>query len=143
MVEKMQDIKIMLGVLLLAESVIDIKSKQVWLWMPLCIGSVGIGYRVLHGYTNTLELVVSLIVVLLFFIISKITKESLGRGDVWVIGSILLAIGLKKGMEIIFLGFLLAGIYGGILMIVKKCSGKKSIPFIPFLLVGFLGGVCI
>lgn len=139
----MQVIKIILGAILLAESVVDIKSRQVWLWMPLAAGSVGIGYRVFKGDVNISEAAASLAVFLLLFGISKITKESLGIGDVWVMGSILMAVGVAEGIKSIFLGFLLAGIYGGIFMIVKKCGGKKRIPFVPFLFAGFIGGVCI
>lgn len=139
----MQGVKIILGILLLVESIIDIKSKKVWLWMPFLAGIVGLGYRILKGYTNIPEVGAILAVFLLLFLISKITKESLGMGDVWVIGSLLLAIGLVEGIKSIFIGFLLTGIYGGILMVIKKCGGKTRIPFIPFLLAGFIGGGCI
>ena len=131
----MQGVKIVLGVFLLVESMIDIKSKKVWLWMPFLAGTVGLGYRILNGYTNIPEVGGSLAVFILLIGISRITKESLGMGDVWVIASILMAIGLMEGIKSIFIGFLLAGIYGGILIVVKKCGGKTRIPFIPFLFV--------
>lgn len=136
----MQGVKIILGILLLAESVIDIRSKHVLVWMPLLAGIIGVGYSIIGGNFRISEVGASLVVVFILFMISKLTKEALGMGDIWVIGSILITMGFVEGIKIIFLAFLLAGTYGGTLMLVKKCGGKKRIPFIPFLFLGFIGG---
>ena len=42
---------------------------------------------------------------------------------------------------ILFAAFLLCGIYSGIQLLVLKKQRDIEIPFVPFLLAGYLGGV--
>lgn len=136
-------IQMILGVMLLAESVIDIKSKKVLLWMPFLTGSLGLLYQIYSRQVKLPEM--GMVFAILFFmaLISKITKEAIGMGDVWVIGSIFMVLGFPEGAECIFFAFVFAGLYSGILLSVKKRGRKKTFPFIPFLFLGFIGGTYI
>ena len=42
---------------------------------------------------------------------------------------------------ILFAAFLIASVYGGIMIARKKYTRKNSFPFIPFLTVAYLGGM--
>jgi prepilin signal peptidase PulO-like enzyme (type II secretory pathway) len=71
------------------------------------------------------------------FTLKKIYKQdALGGADVWVIVTILMALGGKPAMVAVYAGVILSAITGGFLMVVHGRSGKTTLPFIPFLALG-------
>ncbi len=133
--------KIILCITLFLESVIDIKKKQVWIGFPILASGVGVFCGISEDTLSLQELGLELGITIIFWIISKVSKEAIGMGDVWVIGSILLVTGVMEGMGVLFLAFLLAAVYGGVLWIGKKKGKDKMFPFVPFLFLGTVGGV--
>lgn len=132
--------KVLLAVVLAIESLRDIKSRQVWIVLPGVLMIVGILNQWMGKEIKIREFAASFMVVLATVIVSKITKEALGMGDVWVIGCIMSICGLVEGMESILLAFVFSAVYGGVLLV--KGNGKNTqIPFVPFLFLGVLGGV--
>lgn len=130
-----------LCIILFWESYIDIKKKQVWIWLPLLAAVVGILCIIIEKRVSIKELIICLGITAVFWVISKVSKEALGMGDVWIIGSILIVMGVMNGVGILFLSFLLAAVYGGILLVVKKKGKHITFPFVPFLFLGTMGGV--
>ena len=61
-------------------------------------------------------------------------------GSRWI-----LILGILSGgwnlLWILFAAFLIASVYGGIMIARKKYTRKNSFPFIPFLTVAYLGGM--
>lgn len=135
--------KIVLCIILFWESIIDIRKKQVWLVLPLLTSCVGILCTIVKDMLTLQEFLMELGITAVFWMISKISKEALGMGDVWVIGSILFVMGVMEGMAVLFLAFLMAAVYGGVMWLGKKNGKDKTFPFVPFLFLGVVGGVCI
>lgn len=132
--------KILLIIILGLESVRDIKRKEVWIVLPAILMVVGFLYQQYVNKISGKEAIYTVLVVITSGLISKFTGEALGKGDVWVIGSIMAVCGFWEGLESILFAFVLAAVYGGVLFIKKK-SRNTEIPFLPFLLTGVLGGV--
>lgn len=133
--------KIVLCVILCVESFLDIKKKQVWFCLPALAVGIGFFFAVQEKQISIKELLICGGITVIFGVISKVSNEALGMGDVWVIGSILAVMGVVKGVGILLLSFFLAAVYGGILLIVKKTGKQKTFPFVPFLFLGTIGGV--
>ena len=133
--------KVILCIILLLESYIDIKKKQVWICLPVLAAGVGILCIITEKKVSIKELIICLGITAIFWAISKVSNEALGIGDVWVIGSILIVMGAVNGVGVLFLSFLLAAVYGGILLVIKKWRKSITFPFVPFLFLGTLGGV--
>lgn len=133
--------KIVLCITLFLESIIDIKKKQVWIGFPVLASAVGVFCAITEDTLSLQELVLELGITIILGIISKVSKEAIGMGDVWVIGSILLVTGVMEGMGVLFLAFLLAAVYGGVLWIGKRKGKDRMFPFVPFLFLGTVGGV--
>ncbi|MDE6314524.1 MAG: prepilin peptidase [Lachnospiraceae bacterium] len=131
--------EVLIGMLLL-ESILDMKTKQVWIVPPILIMAAGVIRSISKGEMNLPELAGISVTILILVLVSKGSRESLGMGDVWLIGSMLGVLGILLGMESVLLAFLLSGLYGGIQFICHK-SGKKRFPMAPFLLMGTIGGV--
>lgn len=76
-------------------------------------------------------------------VISVLTRGEIGFGD----GLLILAMGsvLKSGelLGVLCAALLLCGIYSGLQLLVFKKKRDTEIPFAPFLLVGYLGGILL
>lgn len=76
---------------------------------------------------------------ILLLMTGKITKEAIGYGD----GLIVLVLGIYLGIwetcEIVLGGLFLSAVWGGFLMVVKKKNRHQEFPWIPFLLLSYVG----
>ena len=131
-----------LGAILVAQSVSDIRSKRLPFWITGMGMVVGIALWLLAGNVHLTDLV-ALIPGLICLGISKISKEAIGYGD----GLLLIMMGwylaLGQLLEVCMWAFTLAGIFGLFLLVTKKKKGKQEIPFVPFLLIGYVLGVVL
>lgn len=78
----------------------------------------------------------------IFLIVSKCSNEKLGYGDSMVLAILGAFLGITEFLGIAFVGFVLCGFYGGVRFIIKKGAKNQEIPFIPFLLIAYIGICC-
>lgn len=71
-------------------------------------------------------------------LISVWAKKDLGSGDGIITMAVGWAIGFAAIWRVLTAAFLLAGITGGYLVLGKKKDRREDMPFVPFLLFGFL-----
>lgn len=77
----------------------------------------------------------------LFLVISKCSKEGIGYGDSWMILNLGIFLGVWRLLAVLVMAFggtVAAAVCGGVK---GKYSRKSSIPFLPFLLAGYVGGL--
>jgi leader peptidase (prepilin peptidase)/N-methyltransferase len=90
-----------------------------------------------------LESFIPLCVGVLFLCISVMTRGELGMGD----GILLLALGTMLSLDELLVLLILAmagcGVYSGFLLLVRKKNRHTRIPFLPFLLAGYAGGLLL
>ena len=109
--------------------VIDLSIMSIFV-MPLLNGRVVIQVLVLSG-------LFLMILMGLKFVLKKIYKQdALGGADIWVIVSILIALGGQPAMVALYSGVILSAIVGGGLLLIGKKQRRSSLPFIPFLGIG-------
>jgi leader peptidase (prepilin peptidase)/N-methyltransferase len=80
---------------------------------------------------------------LLYFVLWYVYPRGLGYGDVRLSGILGIALGYVGTAELVvgvYAGFLLGGV-GGALLSVLRIVHRKNVPFGPFMLVGALGGL--
>ena len=128
--------------ILLIVSMIDIKFKII----PdsvLIVGAVfGIIAMVFEVYVPFKSSLIGLAVVpiplIIIFIIGFLIfkKETMGFGDIKLMSLVGLFLGWKIGLLSLVLGVYLAGIYGIILLILKRSKGSDIFAFGPFLFAG-------
>ena len=80
---------------------------------------------------------------MIFLLASVITGGALGMGDGWV----MLALGCMTGTTVYLRtlgsGLFLSAVVSALLLTVFHRSRKTEIPFIPFLFLGYTGGIFI
>lgn len=79
-----------------------------------------------------------------YYLLMLVNPRGMGFGDVKLAGVLGLCMGWLGWAELAtgaFLGFLLGGVFGGALMLVRRAGRKSKIPFGPFMLLGALVAV--
>lgn len=84
-----------------------------------------------------LDILYSIIPCLIIFALSYLTRESIGYGDALLIGVIGIGLGFNKILLICTLAFILSAI-SAVFLIIKKKSGKATLPFVPFIFLSYI-----
>ena len=130
--------------MLLTVSVIDYKLQIIPNRLTLTIFEVGLITAFLYGISNIaitlnmlLGMVAGVIIFLTITLVSKfiLGKDSIGLGDVKLIGAIGLFFGLTNIMVISIISFLIAAIVSIILLITKRKKIKEHLSFGPFIVL--------
>lgn len=79
-----------------------------------------------------------LLIGILFWLVSKITKEAIGYGDSWVITLLGMYLGGRDLIRLLFTASFLAAIVSLIWMWKQGWKREGSLPFVPFLTIGLM-----
>ncbi|MDO5518927.1 MAG: A24 family peptidase [bacterium] len=129
---------VVIGVLLIC-SYTDIREKKVSIWIIITGVQAVI---VLNFITKDITMINALlggIIGLLLIGVSKLTKNALGLGDAMLIAMIGLALGMFNTLLALFYALLITAVVSAILLVFKRVKKQSQMPFVPFILLGYLG----
>lgn len=122
-------------------SYMDLKRKEVSLWALLVYGLMMIVNLLCLFFTkdkiDLKELILSLSFMLILIIMSLLFK-AIAIADSITVGLVALTNGFLIALSSFFLAMLAAAVFSLIGLALKKLKRKATIPFIPFLLAGYL-----
>lgn len=122
-------------------SYMDLKRKEVSLWTLLVYGLMMIVNLLCPFFTkdkiDLKELILSLSFMLILIIMSLLFK-AIAIADSITVGLVALTNGFLIALSSFFLAMLVAAVFSLIGLALKKLKRKATIPFIPFLLAGYL-----
>ena len=111
--------------------------------LPVCLlvmGGLGVSISHIIQRENWWIYVMGILLGAAFLLVSKVTKEGLGYGDSILILLLGAFVGLWQVLLVLVIAFASAAIFSSVVLVLKKMSRKKQIPFVPFLLLGYIGG---
>jgi leader peptidase (prepilin peptidase)/N-methyltransferase len=131
-------IKIILSAILLFCGVQDLLKKKIFLWM-IILGTLLTGICIPFCHSISLwnrfgGIMIGIIVI----VISLATAGKIGMGDGYLLCVTGMGLGFWGNLELFAIALLLASVVSIFLLIFRMADRKKSIPFIPFLLVGYV-----
>lgn len=121
---------------------IDLRKKEVSLAAAVVFAVAGVGLRWACDSISW-ELVVSLGIGCFFLGVSIITQGAMGMGDVWLLLALALVLELQEFLTVLFGALMLCALWGAAMLVIFRRSGKSEIPFVPFLLLGYIGGLLL
>lgn len=80
---------------------------------------------------------------LVLYLIHRITKSGFGMGDVKLLSALGIMVGISSCLTTILFGMIIAALLGIGMILLKRKTRKDSIPFGPFILVGFIISVVL
>ena len=130
----MSSVKICMTVLLVINTWTDIRKKEICLPVLFIFLAGGILWRIRQGLPWP---GIGVFIIL----IALISGGMVGFGDGLLILTMGSVLGAGELAGILCGALLLCGIYSGIEYLMLKKSRSEEIPFVPFLLIGYLGGI--
>lgn len=131
-------IKGILTVVLFICAVQDVRKKKIFLWLILLgamLVSICLPFSTAFSFFNRLGGVAIGVGVI---IISLATVGKIGMGDALLLCITGLGLGFWGNLELFAIALLMASIISIGLLVFRMADRKKSIPFVPFLLVSFI-----
>lgn len=89
------------------------------------------------------SLVGSIATFIVLYLIHKVTKSGFGMGDVKLLSSLGLMVGISSTLTTIMFGMIVAAVLGVLMILLNRKTRKDTIPFGPFILVGFIISVAL
>jgi len=119
----------------------DIRTKHLGLYTIIIVGVYGFINQLLSSRSIQVfffGILITIIITLIFFSITFITKEQLGLGDGLVFLMLALVNHWQMAITTYILAFILAGIVGLFIIAIKRGARKMNLPFIPFVTITYL-----
>ena len=116
----------------------DLKTKQVRVFEIVSFGILGIVLNVISPMNSIYSIIGAILVGVVLYIFSVFSKEKIGKGDAMIVMVSGLYLGFTNVMILLWISSLLALIVGLITMKKLKVDSSYEIPFVPFLMSGFL-----
>ena len=120
-------------------SIEDIKHKKVSLFFILVGGLLLFTFSIVVGELSIRDRMGGIMIGGIIILISYITGGQIGMGDGFILATIGLSYGFLMNLSLLIYGLILSSMVSVILLTFKKAKKKSTIPFIPFLLAGYLG----
>ncbi len=126
------------GLVLVVSAATDILFYRIQTLVVLC--PVPVILFLLHdsGVNVWKSVLLGLVVAGSFMLLSYVSRGQIGMGDGLILGVVAMGITFWQLLALLFLAFSISGIYGIFLVLVRKKTRKYKIPFVPFVLVGYL-----
>ena len=123
-------------------AVIDIRKRRLPLYAVLLLTVLTVCYRMGFRQYEVGQYIGGAFLGMAFFGISFLTREALGYGDSWMILILGVFLGFGDAAVVLLIAFLIAGIYAGGYLVVKRIrrkTGQQAFPFLPMLAISYLG----
>lgn len=119
-------------------SVYDIKTRKIPGWL-FYVGMGGvILLKCLYKNISLLQAGIGIGIGVIFCIISKVTEETFGMGDSYLITILGGLVGAWNLLYILAYAFLFSASYSIILLVRKRFRRNLQIPFVPFILFAYI-----
>ena len=132
-------VKIIVIAMLAIESISDIRTQTVSLIRLIAFSLLGITINYCKDYQSIWSVIGGLVVGVVLLGYSLLSKGAMGVGDGVVFLCLGIFLGLSGNLRLLFFSLTVAAIAGGVYAIVTKKGIKAKIPFIPCILVAFIG----
>ena len=129
-------------VFLAMNSWLDIRRREISLFLTVVYAGCGIIYSILQG-RKIQDVLIPAGIGILFLAAGLISRGAIGAGDCWILLALGALLDTETYIRMLCIGFFLAAFWSGILLVNRRKSRKTEIPLVPFLLAGYIGGILI
>lgn len=136
-----QILSVAAGVFLIPCAVSDFRRKEIpilFLTVVTAVAVAAVLWRIVNGDYTVNECLLSLLPGVFLLLVFVVTGGKIGIGDGVVFIIIGLMIGCMSAFVVMFLSLIFSATWGGYLMLRKKVGKDTSIPWMPFVLAGYL-----
>ena len=125
-------------IVLIIEAVTDFKKKEVNIIFPILLAAAAVVMLFFSKDISLINAIIGIAEGLLLILISVLTKGQIGLGDGILLAACGLMLGGRDNLIMFFFACLSSAVVSALIMIIKKADKKTKIPFVPFMIPGFL-----
>ncbi len=129
---------IMLGLLTFC-GMCDLKHRSIPMWMLALYSLVTVWLTVFVKEQNKEQMITGLAFGFVFWGISFITREAIGYGDSWLITILGFYLGFEALLWVLLTASLCACLVSLTQLLRKQWNRSYTLPFVPFMILGFAG----
>lgn len=126
-----------IGMTLIIQSYWDLRYKEIPLLVTVISGAIGITLSIL-SHRTWMDMLYALIPGIACIGIGKITRQAIGYGDGFLLCAMGLYISCEEILGIGMMAITVSGIVALFCLALCKKKGKDQLPFVPFLLMGWI-----
>lgn len=130
---------LVLGCFLFICALCDFKERRIPVLLLIFMNVVAVFFHCFSPKVSLVSVGAGVMIGILFLGISKWTKEAVGYGDSWLMLILGIYLGGLKVLELLLLASLLSGVVSLFGLCVLKWKRNNTLPFVPFMLVSYLG----
>ena len=142
--------KIVLLILLIYSTITDLRERKIMM-IPvyMCFVIVSIELIGVESEEKLFMTIAGVVPGIFLLLISFMSGEGIGRGDAYLTMAAGLMAGLEEIMWVLLSASVLAGLFALVLTVAKRrsskeeCLLKQEFPFVPFILCGYIGVLCM
>ena len=131
----------LLGILGLC-SLRDVKYKSLQTGILLLCASIGIWLHLYFARLPLMDMIGGMAVGVVLYLCAHFSGEKIGKGDALLVMVCGIFLGLWETLLLLWLSLLLASIFGICVMKLKGRGRGVEMPFVPFLLLGYVLCLC-
>ena len=120
-------------------SIEDIKSREIGVYKIYLSGIIGVLLHLFLGRKSVYSILGGMLIGFILLIVGKLVGESIGAGDGLILMDTGIFLGSADNFRLLCGGIFLAGVAALILLLFFRKNRKYELPFIPFLLVTYVG----
>lgn len=121
---------------------IDIRKRQVSLPLIVMFAVWGIIWTI-YSKTDFFDFLICVGTGIIFVGTSILTEGAVGMGDGLLIMALGTAMCKEEFFSMLFIGMICSAVWSGIMLVIFRKKRHTEIPFVPFLMAGYLGGILI
>lgn len=118
--------------MLIYESVVDIKKKYIHIWPVAVAGIMGAALNVGMYGVKASDIIGGAAVGGILLLMAFVSRQQIGFGDAAVFLTLGLCLGPVRALWVLWLSMLAAGIVGIVGILRKKHGWRSQLPYIPF-----------
>lgn len=119
-------------------AVLDVRHGELSLVLIGAAFVLGLILQILFGNRALPELLSGCLPGVCLLLFSLISNQALGFGDGGVAVAAGVFLGFTRTLLLLLLSFLISGLSSLVLLVVKNRKRKEEVPFVPFLLAGYV-----
>ncbi len=127
----------LVGLFLLICGIQDMREKQIYVYPVIFMLAAVMVYQIASRGLSVSNWLGGLAVGGVLCLISVISKGQIGLGDAMLFCLTGLTVGFGGNIQILFYSFLFAAVVSGYLMFVRRKNKKYTLPFVPYLFLGY------
>lgn len=130
--------KVCTGALLAAAGYQDLRTRKISISILWCFAAVSGVLHIAEGGYYLQRGAAGALLGAAVLLVGKITKESVGYGDGFLLCLTGLNIGFSENIALFLSALCFCALYGGMLLILRRAGRKKTVPFVPFMALAYL-----